>query len=299
MHAQSIVEQSDEGQPTQSQDVDELRARLRGLWAAVAPAWGEHAAYADERGAEIAEAMLGRTAPQPGERVLELACGPGGLGLDAAERVAPTGSVVLSDVVPEMTAIAAARAAAHPLDNLSTRDLDIEQIDEPDSSYDVVLCREGLMFVPDPARGAAEIARVLRCGGRAAVAVWGPRERNPWLGMVFDAVGAEVGTPVPPPGVPGPFSLSDAYALEHLLTDAGLSDVVVTEHTVPLRAGSFDEWWKRVCALAGPLARILATLSDEATLAIRSRAREAVRPYETPAGLELPGLALLASGRRR
>ena len=61
-----------------------LRRRLHGMWAAVAPAWDEHADYADARGAAVAERMLELAAPRPGERVLELACGPGGLGLAAA-----------------------------------------------------------------------------------------------------------------------------------------------------------------------------------------------------------------------
>src|SRR6266540_2235743 len=167
---------------------DELRARLRGMWASVAGAWQKHAGYVDERGAPITETMLERTLPQPGERVLELASGPGSVGLAAAPRVAPDGEVVISDVVAEMTSIAAARAEASGLENVSTKVLDLERIDEPDESYDVVLCREGLMLVPDPARAAHEIRRVLRPGGRVAIAVWGPRERNPWLGIVFDTV---------------------------------------------------------------------------------------------------------------
>jgi SAM-dependent methyltransferase len=295
MEAESIIQ--DRRPQSNGRNPDELRARLRGMWAAVAPGWAEHAAYADARGAAVGEAMLALAKPQPGDRVLELACGPGGLGLAAAERVAPGGEVVLSDVVPEMTSIAAARASALGLTNVATRELDLEQIDEPDASYDVVLCREGLMFVPDPAGAAREIKRVLRPGGRFAVAVWGPRERNPWLGVIFDAVSEQIGRPVPPPGVPGPFSLDDSQKLAGLLSDAGLSDVVVTDLPVPLRARSFDEWWARTCALAGPLAKMLGSLSPEATQAIRARARDAVRAYETPTGVELPGVTLLASGR--
>jgi SAM-dependent methyltransferase len=299
MSAQSIVEHSDVRPDTTGQGGDELRARLRGMWAAVAPRWAEHSEYADARGAEVAERMLDLTAPTPGDRVLELACGPGGLGLSAAERVAPGGTVVLSDIVPEMTAIAASRASERGLENVATRPLDLEQIDEPDATYDVVLCREGLMFAPDPGRAAREIGRVLRPGGRFAVAVWGPRDRNPWLAVVFDAVSAQIGTPVPPPGVPGPFSLADADRLTRLFAEADLVDLSVGDLPVPLQAASFGEWWERTCALAGPLARMLASLSDEAIGAIRARAREAIRRYETPAGLELPGLTLLASGRRR
>jgi SAM-dependent methyltransferase len=295
MEAESIIQ--DRRPQSNRRNPDELRARLRGMWAAVAPGWAEHAAYADARGAAVGEAMLALAKPQPGDRVLELACGPGGLGLAAAERVAPGGEVVLSDVVPEMTSIAAARASALELTNVATRELDLEQIDEPDASYDVVLCREGLMFVPDPAGAAREIQRVLRPGGRFAVAVWGPRERNPWLGVVFDAVSAQIGTPVPPPGIPGPFSLDASDKLAGLFSDAGLSDVVVTDLPVPLRARSFDEWWERTCALAGPLAKVLGSLSEEAAQAIRIRAQKAVRAYETPTGVEFPGVTLLASGR--
>jgi SAM-dependent methyltransferase len=278
---------------------DGLRAHLRSMWSAVAAGWGEHAEYVDARGAGVTQSMLAESRPRSGERVLELACGAGGLGLAAAALVAPDGEVVLSDVVAEMTEIAAARARALGVENVATRQLDLESIAEPDASYDVVLCREGLMFAPEPERAASEIARVLRPGGRVAAAVWGPRERNPWLGLVFDAVSAQTGSPVPPPGVPGPFSLSDRDRLAGLFTDAGLSDVRVREVPTPLRAGSFEEWWQRTSALAGPLTKILAALPEGAAQALSARLRESVRPYTTAGGaVEIPGLTLVAAASR-
>jgi SAM-dependent methyltransferase len=180
---------------------------------------------------------------------------------------------------------------------VSARVLDLEAIDEPDASYDVVLCREGLMFALDPMQAAGEIRRVLRPGGRAAVAVWGPRERNPWLALVFDAVSAQIGAPVPPPGVPGPFSLDDADRLAGVMAGGGLEDVAVTELPVPLRAASFDEWWARTTAIAGPLANRLAALPEPARQALRARLQDDTRPYATADGLEIPGVTLVASGR--
>jgi ubiquinone/menaquinone biosynthesis C-methylase UbiE len=275
-----------------------LRARVHGMWASVAASWGEHAAYADARGARVTARMLESSAPAPGERVLELACGPGGAGLAAARLVGQDGHVVLSDVVEEMTAIAGRRAEELGLRNISTRVLDLEQIEEPDGCYDVVLCREGLMFAVDPAAGVREIRRVLRPGGRLAVAVWGPRARNPWLGLIFDVVSAQAGKPVPPPGVPGPFALDDAGRLAGVLRAGGISDVRVEEVDTPLRTASFEEWWTRTRGLAGPLTAIVGSLPEPALRALEARLREAVAPYETPNGLELPGVTLLATGSR-
>ena len=93
-------------------ETTQLRTQLHGMWASVAPAWAEHADYAFllesvEGGEHVARySFLGK-----GERVLELACGAGGVGIAAAGLVGPAGEVVLSDVAAEMTAIAAARAA--------------------------------------------------------------------------------------------------------------------------------------------------------------------------------------------
>jgi len=297
MDATTITARDERAARADGVAVEELRARLHGMWSSVAEAWAAHAAFVDARGAQVTERMLELTAPQPGERVLELACGAGGPGLAAAPLVAPDGEVVLSDVAVEMTSIASARAAALGLANVTSRALDLERIEEPDSSYDVALCREGMMLVPDPARAAREIRRVLTPGGRAALTVWGPRDRNPWLGVVFDVVSDQLGAPTPPPGIPHPFSLDDADRLAGLLSAAGFRDVVVGELSTPYRADSVEEWWQRTSALAGPLARRLAALPEQAARALRARAGEAIATYRTPAGLEIPGVSLVASGR--
>jgi SAM-dependent methyltransferase len=277
----------------------ERRARLHGMWGTVAAGWDEHAAFVESRGAAVTARLLALSAPQPGERVLELGCGPGDVGIAAAAYVGEAGEVVLSDVAPAMVAIAARRVDELGVRNARTRVLDLEEIDEPDGSYDVVVCREAIMLVGDPARAAREIRRVLRPGGRVALTVWGPRDRNPWLGVVFDAVSGILGTPMPPPGVPGPFSLDDAGTLAELLVGAGLAEVEVGEVPTPYRAASVDEWWTRTAALAGPLAQRLATLPEPAARELRERAREAIGVYQTSDGLDIPGVSLIGSAIRR
>jgi SAM-dependent methyltransferase len=278
--------------------LDELRGRLHRLWGSVAPGWEAHAAYADGRGAPVTSRLLELARPHAGDRVLELASGAGGVGLAASDLVGPAGEVVISDVAPEMTAIAARRAAALGRRNVATRDLDLEAIDEPDGSFDVVLCREGIMLVPEPEQAAQEIHRVLRPGGRVALAVWGPRSRNPWLGIVFDAVADQIGEPVPPPGVPGPFSLDDPERLACLLAGPGLTAVEVEEVDVPYRAASPDEWWTRTVALAGPVAQRLASLPGPAATALRERAESAAAGYATGTGLTIPGVSLVAGAAK-
>jgi SAM-dependent methyltransferase len=278
---------------------DELRDGLRRMWDGVAKGWADNAAFVDARAAAMTETILDLARLELGARVLELAAGAGGAGLEAATRVGRTGEVVISDVSPAMTAIAAARAEKLGLANVHTRVLDLEEIDEPDGSFDAVICREGLMLVPDPPRAVAEIARVLRPGGRVALSVWGPRAENPWLGIVFDAVNAELGVPMPPPGLPGPFSLDDRGRLEGALAHRSLSAVEIRDVPTPYSARSAEEWWSRTVALAGPLAQRLAALPGPAAQALFARAREGVRPYESSAGLSIPGLALVAAAQRR
>jgi ubiquinone/menaquinone biosynthesis C-methylase UbiE len=282
-----------------TQAPDALRDQLRRMWDGVAPGWGENAAFVDARAAAMTETILDLAGLEPGMRVLELAAGAGGAGLAASARVGADGEVVISDVSPRMAAIAAARAEELGVRNVSTRALDLEQIDEPDETFDAVICREGVMLVPDPAQAVAEIARVLRPDGRVSLSVWGPRAENPWLGFVFDAVSAQLGVPMPPPGLPGPFALDDRERLANLLEAPTLTAVEIREVSTPYVASSADEWWTRTVALAGPLAQRLARMPAPAVEALSARAREAVRSYETAAGLSIPGLALVAAAQRR
>ena len=278
----------------QQEQVDELRSGLRTMWGLVAPGWEANADFIDARTEQLSEAMLAGVALQPDERVLELACGPGGLGLTAADQVGPGGEVVLSDVAPEMTAIAAERARQRGLENVTTLELDLERIAQPDDSYDAVLCREGIMLVPDPAAAAAEIHRVLRPGGRAAVSVWGPREENPWLTAMLEAVGEQLGGTFPPPGVPGPLSLGEDDELLAALKEGGFEEVEMSEIEVPWGGASFEEWWERTSALAGPVGKLLEAQPPEAVEAIKAGARQRLSRYESARGLEIPGVSLVA-----
>jgi SAM-dependent methyltransferase len=277
---------------------DEVRTFIHGMWAGVATAWGANADDVDRRATAITERMLDSVDLRPGDRVLELACGPGGAGLAAAERVGPDGEVVLSDVVAGMVDIARRRAEERGVRNVSTKVLDLEDIAESDDSYDVVLSREGMMFALEPKRAAREMHRVLRPAGRVAIAVWGPRQDNPWLGLLLDTITEVTGVVVPPPGVPGPFALSDAGVLRQLFVDAQFTDVTIDRVAAPLRAPSFDAWWTRNLTVAGPVVAFLNGLDDATRSRLRDTVHTAVARYETDGALELPGVASVLTARR-
>lgn len=281
-------------QTTPREQADPARAN----WMRVAAAWERHADFIDQKAAEVTATLLERAAVGAGDRVLDLACGPGGAGLAAAAVVGDEGCVVLSDLAPEMTAIAAARAAERGLNNVITRVLDLDRIDGPDQEFDVVVCREGVNFATDPAVALAGMRRVLRPGGHLALAVWGPPAANPWLTLVFKAVAPYLDGPRHGgPSGPGPFGLTDPARLHHLLVAAGFHDVVVDEHSTPSRDASFEDWWTRTSELAGPVAQLLGSLGVTDRRALMDDIRTAVEPFETPEGLVFPGLSLVGSGR--
>lgn len=267
------------------------------MWDSVAPGWDANFEFVDRQLADATAAMLDAAAIGPGDAILDLATGPGGAGLAAAERVGPSGSVILSDDAPRMVAVAARRASAHS--HVSTAVFAQSSIAADDATFDAVIIRHGLMFAEDPAAAVQEAGRVLKPGGRYASITWGPRERNPWLGLVLDAVGEQFGVPFPPPGLRGPFSLDEPALLSTVLEDGGLTEVRVREIETPMHAASLQDWWERVPQMAGPLAVALAGMEPEVRRAIEQRALAGGARASQAAGEEIAfgGAVLVSSGQ--
>jgi SAM-dependent methyltransferase len=174
------------------------------------------------------------------------------------------------------------------------------EIAAEDGHFDAVISRHGLMFAEDPVAAVHEATRVLQPGGGYAAMTWGPRERNPWLGLVLDAVGEQFGVPFPPPNVRGPFSLDDPALLTSVLEEGGLVGVHVESVETPMHADSLQAWWERVPKLAGPLAIALAGMEPDVREAIAQRALSAGATASRGEGDQIvfAGSVLIGSGHR-
>lgn len=190
--------------------------------------------------------VLESVAAQPGERALDLACGPGTLTLRLADAVGPQGRVLAIDLADGMLELL--KAAAPPW--VETQRMDIEQMHLPSGAFDVVTCGHGYQFVPDLSHALREARRVLAPGGRFAASVPGTRLSTgirELLGDVLDDV------PPAPPILDRDetvATLQDEAALGETLTSAGFSDVLVRQYDEEI---SYDDvesmvkvtlrWW--------------------------------------------------------
>jgi SAM-dependent methyltransferase len=277
---------------------DEHREASRAQWETAAEDWAAEAERREQGPAgRAADWMLDAAGVRPGERVIELACGAGDVGLRAAEAVGPEGRVLCTDFAEAMVALVRRRAAALPQVEARTLDAEDPEIDE---HFDVALCRLGYMLMPDPARALRATHDLLEPGGRLALAVWAEGDRNPWLSLLFDAVMGMLGAPPPPPHTPGPFALGDPDRLRELLDAAGFADVTVDEVADVREYGSPGEWLEGMQdGSGGPVAAILAQLPAEQAAGIRERAEEAARAYADDAGrVRFPATLVVASARR-
>jgi SAM-dependent methyltransferase len=275
---------------------DDPRAQMLARWERAAPGWGRAADRLREGAMPVSLWMIDHADLQPGQRVLELAAGPGDTGFLAAELIAPGGTLVSSDASEAMLDIARTRAEAFGLENVEFARLELEWIDLETASADAVLCRWGVMLLVDPAAALTEIRRVLRPGGRATFAVWDGAEHNPWATVPGRAL-IELGHADPPdPKAPGMFAMAAPGQLEAMLGDAGFVDVTVDAIQLDRGYSDLDEYVAEVLDLSRPFAEACEALDDSERGRVRRKIAELAEPYADGSGaLRLPGRSLVAA----
>jgi ubiquinone/menaquinone biosynthesis C-methylase UbiE len=276
-----------------------LKDREHENWTRVIPGWQQWDAMLRSCHRVVTERMLSAAIVGAGHRVLDIASGTGEPAIPAAEQVGASGYVLGTDFVEDMLGIARRKADRAGLRNVEFRRVDGEELDVPAGSFDTVLCRWGIQFMPDAGACLVRAHRALRNGGRIAVACWAQPERNPWAAIPLSVIKRLVEFPPPPPGTPGVFSYADPAKLRAALEGAGFVDVRVDE--VPVVFGPFDhpgEYFKMVRELAGQIAHLFAGHSSELQEKVVHEVCAAAETHRTAGVIQVPGVTWIASGRR-
>lgn len=234
--------------------------------------------------------LLARAALQPGESVLDVACGTGLVTLRALQAVGATGRVVGTDLSSTMVARAQAEAPAGA--PIEYRQMNAEKLDLPEQSFDVGLCSLGLMYVPDPPSALAALYRVVRPGGRIVAAVWGARPECGWA-EIFPIVERRVASDV----CPLFFQLGGRSALADLMSTTGLEQVQWEHFSTLLHYDTAEDALGAAFA-GGPVALAYSRFDDAMRESAHAEYLASIAEYRKGEEYNIPGAFVVASATR-
>jgi SAM-dependent methyltransferase len=271
-------------------DLAEYRRRSRDRWSRGADGWGNQASRMQGWAMPVSRWLIDAIRPQPGQTVLELAAGPGDTGLLAAELIEPGGQLICSDFAEPMLEVARQRATEAGVTNVDFRVVDAESIDLDTASVDGVLCRWGYMLMADPGAALQETRRVLRPGGRVALAAWAGPGENRWASAPAQVAAERGFMPPPDPDAPSMFAFAPEGRIEGLLRGAGFGDVEVDSVALTTQYDDLDTFMSVTCDCSRPLGDAFADMDDaqraettEAIAAALAEFRQEDGSYRVPA----------------
>lgn len=274
----------------------QYKTTTRVQWEAAAQAWDRWDPTLTGWLGAATDRMLDLAGVDTGAAVLDVAAGAGGQTLAAARRGGPTGRVLATDISPAILEYAAYRCAA--LGNVTTREMDGEDLAVDPGQYGSVISRLGLMYFPDQQRALRGMREALRPGGRVAAIVFGPAEANGFFAVPVSIVRRHAQLPPPVPGQPGPFSLGGPGVMATALTTAGFTDVVVEELDAPLRMPSAADCLRFAQESFGALHQMLSGLPPAEQDQAWAEVSDALRQFEGPDSFVGPCRLLVAAGIR-
>ncbi|HEX6557202.1 MAG TPA: class I SAM-dependent methyltransferase [Ktedonobacteraceae bacterium] len=284
---------------TQPFDAARYKASQRREWDTAVPRLKDWGPFLLQQLQPVSERMMELADIQLGQRALDVATGGGEPAVTAAHRVGPSGHVIATDIAPQMVALGRERVAELGLHNIDFREMDAEALDLPEQSFDIILSRFGLMFLPDPQVALERMHQLLVPGGRLVAAVWGSPQKVPFARWPMEVAIRVLQVPAPPPQMPGPFSLADPHRLEQLLTQAGFTAVHTEPMMLTLEWASVDDYIRFQQAILTGFNIMLAKFPAEQQAEVWRAIAEAAEQSTTPDGrCRTENEVLLAVGRR-
>jgi SAM-dependent methyltransferase len=247
-------------------------------------------------GRNVTEAIVEYAQPRPGMKVLDLASGTGEPAISLASRVLPGGHVTAFDLSSELLEVAAERARQRQLTNFTTQQGDAHHLPFPDSTFDLVTSRFGVMFFQDCLGAMREVWRVLKPGGHACFVVWGPLGQPYWSSTTMVAH-LFAGGPILAPEGPNPFRFAGPGSLSSILRDAGFNPVTEESRTVPWTwPGTPQEVWEQARAVSTPFLPMLDRIPAEKLEEVDRAVRDAISQYVVGDKIEFGATINLVSG---
>ncbi len=267
-----------------SSDPEQFKQAQRQAWGRTAGGIKTWWPVLEEGYQKLSDKLVDLAGVKPGSKVLDVATGIGEPAVTAARRVEPNGKVLATDISPEMLAIGRERAEKLGLQHaIEFRESDAESLKLPDKSFDAVLCRMGLMFLPNLPDALRIFYDGLVLGGKIAAAVTPSLDKVPVVNLAFLTVLNKLNLPQPSHDTP-PFHLSDPLALQNALIKAEFQDVKTENMIVTLRFDSPDSFTEYHKAISAPIHASLAGQTTEKQNEIWQAVTEAAKSRTNPKG---------------
>jgi SAM-dependent methyltransferase len=279
----------------------EINAEQRAYWNEQAgPVWVSMQERMDVQIRAHGERALAQLGARAGERVIDVGCGCGDTTLTIAGAVGAGGRVLGLDISAPMLARARERAAAARLGQVAFELADAQSHALPESAFDALFSRFGVMFFASPTTAFANLARALRPGGRVVFACWQPPAANPWVSVPMGALASVVPLPPPPPpDAPGPFAFGETERVRGILGEAGLSDIQFLDERLPMTFADIDEAAGFLTEM-GPASRAVREAGGGEPLREKAQSaiRDAIAPYAKGRRVELPSAIWVVRARK-
>ncbi len=243
-----------------------------------------------------AEDVVEIAAPQPGERVLDVACGTGVVTRLVAPLVGAAGRIVGQDLNAGRIAVARSLSSVSGV-TIEWQESDVGALPIPDATFDLVCCQQGLQFFPDRLAALRQMYRLLVPGGRLALNVWRSIDHQPGAHAMTKALQRHVSAEAAA-FRRTPFALGDAESIEASMGEVGFRDVVIRPTVTVIRFPSAEAFTKRYISGVAPLARMVSEVDDHARTALLKDMSAALQKYMDSDGLAIPTASHLVTANK-